>query len=94
MSGFGGILSFELAGGYEQARDFTRRLKLVRRAVSLGGTKTLAAHAASMVFPHLSSAERAAAGISENLVRLSVGIEEAADILEDLDAALRGSAAR
>jgi methionine-gamma-lyase len=94
MSGFGGMLSFELAGGYEAARDFTRRLRLVKRAVSLGGTKTLAAHAASMVFPHLSPAERAAAGISENLVRLSVGIEESADILEDLDAALRASAAR
>ena len=92
MRGFGGMLSFELAGGYEEARDFTSRLRLVRRAVSLGGTKTLAAHAASMVFPHLSPAERAAAGISENLVRLSVGIEEPADILEDLDAALSGRA--
>lgn len=90
MSGFGGMLSFELAGGYEQAREFTRRLRLVHRAVSLGGTKSLAAHAASMVFPHLSPAERAAAGISENLVRLSVGIEDPADIVEDLDSALRG----
>ena len=88
MSGFGGMLSFELAGGYEDAREFTSRLRLVRRAVSLGGTKTLAAHAASMVFPHLSPAERAAAGVSENLVRVSVGIEDAADILEDLDGAL------
>jgi methionine-gamma-lyase len=94
MSGFGGMVAFELAGGYEQARDFTRRLRLVRRAVSLGGTKSLAAHAASMVFPHLGPAERAAAGVSENLVRLSVGIEEPEDILEDLDAALRASAAR
>ncbi|MGH9444055.1 MAG: trans-sulfuration enzyme family protein [Thermoanaerobaculia bacterium] len=92
MSGFGGVLSFELAGGYEESREFTSRLRLVRRAVSLGGTKSLAAHAASMVFPHLSSAERAAAGISENLVRLSVGIEDSRDILEDLDGALTGRA--
>ncbi len=58
--------------------------------MSLGGTKTLAAHAASMVFPHLSPEERTAAGISENLVRLSVGIEDPEDLREDLDAALSG----
>ena len=93
MKGFGGMLSFELAGGYEEAREFTRRLRLVRRAVSLGGTKSLAAHAASMVFPHLSAEERASAGIDDSLIRFSVGIEDVADIREDLDAALRSSAA-
>ncbi len=90
MDGFGGMVAFELAGGYEAAKDLTLRLKLARLAVSLGGTETLAVHAASMIHAHLSSEERAAAGISDNLIRVSVGLEEAADIIADFDQALGG----
>lgn len=92
MRGFGGMVVFELKGGYERARSFTERLRLAKRAVSLGGTKTLAAHAASMVFPHLSSEERRAAGVSDDLIRVSVGLEDPADLKEDFEQALVGSA--
>jgi cystathionine beta-lyase/cystathionine gamma-synthase len=92
MKGFGGMVVFELEGGYERARSFTERLRLASRAVSLGGTKTLVAHAASMVFPHLSPEERRAAGVSDDLIRVSVGLEDAADLMEDFDQALTGSA--
>jgi cystathionine beta-lyase/cystathionine gamma-synthase len=90
--GFGGMVVFELEGGYERARSFTQRLRLASRAVSLGGTKTLVAHAASMVFPHLTPEERRAAGVSDDLIRVSVGLEDAADIMEDFEQALAGSA--
>jgi len=91
--GFGGMVVFELDGGYERARAFTERLRLASRAVSLGGTKTLVAHAASMVFPHLSADERRAAGVSDDLIRVSVGLEDPADITEDFEQALTCSAA-
>ncbi len=90
MDGFGGMVVFELAGGFEAARDLTMRLKLARLAVSLGGTETLAVHAASMIHAHLSSQQRAAAGISDKLIRVSVGLEEVGDIIADFDQALNG----
>jgi methionine-gamma-lyase len=92
MKGFGGMVVFELEGGYERARAFTQRLRLASRAVSLGGTKTLVAHAASMVFPHLTPEERRAAGVSDDLIRVSVGLEDAADLMEDFEQAFAGSA--
>ncbi len=81
---------FELAGGFEAARAFAARLKLARLAVSLGGTETLAVHAASMIHAHLSKEQRAAAGISENLIRVSVGLEDPNDLIADFDQALSG----
>ena len=88
MLGYGGMVVFELEGGYDAARDFASRLKLARRAVSLGGTQTLVVHAASMIHAHLSPQDRAAAGISDRLVRISVGLESVEDIIADLDGAL------
>lgn len=88
MDGFGGMVVFELDGGFEAARDFAARLKLARLAVSLGGTQTLIVHAASMIHAQLSAEQRAAAGISDNLVRISVGLEAARDIIDDLSQAL------
>ncbi len=88
MSGYGGMVVFELEGGFEAARTFTGDLKLARLAVSLGGTETLAVHAASMIHSHLSAEERAAAGISDNLLRISVGLENVEDIIADIDQAL------
>ncbi len=82
------MVVFELEGGFEAARAFTGYLKLARLAVSLGGTETLAVHAASMIHSHLSADERAAAGISDNLLRISVGLENVEDIIADIDQAL------
>ncbi len=88
MDGFGGMVAFELEGGYDTARDFAAKLELARRAVSLGGTHTLIVHAASMIHAHVSREERGAAGISDNLLRISVGLESADDIIADLSQAL------
>lgn len=88
MNGYGGMVVFELAGGFEAARAFTARLKLARRAVSLGGTETLAVHAASMIHARLTPEQRAEAGISENLIRVSIGLEAPDDIIADFDQAL------
>lgn len=88
MDGFGGMVVFELAGGFDTARDFAARLQLARRAVSLGGTETLVVHAASMIHARLSPEQRAAAGISDNLIRVSIGLEDPEDIVADFDQAL------
>jgi cystathionine beta-lyase/cystathionine gamma-synthase len=90
MDGYGGMVVFELAGGFEAARSFTARLQLARRAVSLGGTETLVVHAASMIHARLTPEQRAEAGISENLIRVSIGLEAAGDIIADFDQALGG----
>ncbi|PTS84180.1 MULTISPECIES: methionine gamma-lyase [unclassified Caulobacter] len=84
----GGMLAFELAGGHDAGVAMMNRLTLIRRAVSLGDAETLIQHPASMTHSTYSPQERAAAGISEGLVRLSVGLEDEADILADLEAAL------
>jgi methionine-gamma-lyase len=84
----GGMLAFELAGGHEAGVAMMNRLTLIRRAVSLGDAETLIQHPASMTHSTYTPQERAAAGIGEGLVRLSVGLEDEADILADLAAAL------
>jgi cystathionine beta-lyase/cystathionine gamma-synthase len=87
--GFGGMLSFEVKGGYEAAYDVVRRTEVCLLAVSLGGVETLITHPASMVHSHLSDEQRARSGITPGLLRLSVGVENVEDIVEDLDRALR-----
>lgn len=87
--GFGGMLSFELKGGYEAAYRAIRRTRVCVLAVSLGGVETLITHPASLVYPHNTDEERRAAGISPGLIRLSVGVEDVEDVIEDLEAALR-----
>jgi methionine-gamma-lyase len=89
MDGFGGMLSFELKGGYEAASGFVEGLKLGYLAVSLGGPETLVEHAASMTHGPLTEEERAESGISESLVRVSVGLEDLEDLKEDFHQALR-----
>jgi methionine-gamma-lyase len=84
----GGMMAFELAGGHEAGVAMMNRLTLIRRAVSLGDAETLIQHPASMTHSTYSPQERAAAGIGEGLVRLSVGLEDEADILADLEMAL------
>jgi methionine-gamma-lyase len=89
VGGFGGMLSFEVKGGYQAAYNVIRKTELCLLAVSLGGVETLITHPASMVHTYQTDEERETAGISPGLIRLSVGVEDAEDILEDLDQALR-----
>jgi len=92
MSGFGAMLSFELKGGHRAGRRFVESVKVATLAVSLGGTETLVQHAASMTHGPLTEAERATSGISEGLVRVSVGLEDTDDLIEDFDQAIRKAA--
>ncbi len=87
--GFGGMLAFELKGGYDAAYRAIGRTRVCLLAVSLGGIETLITHPASMIHTHQTDDERATAGISPGLIRLSVGVEDVADIIADLDQALR-----
>jgi cystathionine gamma-synthase len=90
MRGFGGVLAFALKGGYEPMRQVVGALHLAHRAASLGSVGTLAGPPATTSHVELSAEERAAAGIPESLVRYSVGIENVADLIADLRAALDG----
>ncbi|MBZ0162127.1 MAG: methionine gamma-lyase [Notoacmeibacter sp.] len=93
MSAFGGMIAFELKGGYAVGCAMMNRLELIRRAVSLGDAETLVQHPASMTHSTYTREEREEHGISEGLVRLSVGLEDCDDILADILQALPGSAA-
>jgi len=88
MGGFGGMIAFELEGGYEAGIQMMNRLQLIRRAVSLGDAETLIQHPASMTHSTYTSEERLEHGISDGLIRLSVGLEDVGDILADLADAL------
>ncbi len=88
MSNFGGMVSFELDGDAAEARAFVEDLDVFNLAFSLGGVESLVEHTASMSAAPLSAEERAEAGISESLVRLSVGLESAEDQIDALDASL------
>jgi cystathionine gamma-synthase len=88
QSGFGGMLSFELAGGEPAVRAFLDGLELFFLAESLGGVESLVAHPASMTHAAMDPEARRVAGISDALLRLSVGIEDTADLVADLGAAL------
>jgi methionine-gamma-lyase len=87
MTGFGGTLSFQIAGGYKETECFMSRLRLVKQAVSLGGFESLAVHAAAMWAGTLTDEQVRAAGVMPNLVRLSVGLEAVSDVIADLDQA-------
>jgi len=90
MSGFGGMVSIEL-GTLERARRFAEGTKLFALAESLGGVESLVGHPASMTHASVPAAMRAAMGLTDSLVRLSVGIEDVEDLIEDLDQALRST---
>ncbi|WP_033075541.1 methionine gamma-lyase [Sphingopyxis sp. MWB1] len=93
MPGFGGMIAFELHGGYAAGVAMMNRLQLVQRAVSLGDAESLIQHPASMTHSTYSEEERREHGIANGLVRLSVGLEEVEDILADLMQALEQVAA-
>lgn len=94
MRQFGGMIAFELKDGYSAGKAMMNQLQLIRRAVSLGDAETLIQHPASMTHSTYSAEERAAHGIGEGLFRLSVGLEDVADILADLEGALAHPMAR
>jgi methionine-gamma-lyase len=89
MRGFGGMLSFEVKGGYEASVRTFEALQVGKRATSLGGVCTLVSHPAGISSVHMPKEVRAAAGIVEGLLRVSVGIEDLDDLLADFDHALR-----
>ena len=91
MAGFGAMLSFELKGGYKAGLRFVESVRLATLAVSLGGVETLVQHPASMSHGTLTAKERKAQGVNENLVRVSVGLEDIGDLTEDFDQAVRKS---
>jgi cystathionine beta-lyase/cystathionine gamma-synthase len=88
MSGFGGMLAFELNGGGVAAERLLKRLTLIRHAPSLGGVDTIVSEPRFTSHAHLTPEERAAAGIPDGFIRMSVGIEAASDLIADLAAAL------
>ncbi len=88
QSGFGGMVSFELEGGREQVKAFLDGLELFTLAESLGGVESLVCHPATMTHAAMDEEARAVAGVGDSLVRLSVGIEAAEDLVADLSAAL------
>jgi cystathionine gamma-synthase len=92
QSGFGAMLSFELAGGEPAVEAFLTGLQCFSLAESLGGVESLIAHPASMTHAGMEEAARLRAGISPGLLRVSVGIEDAADLLADLRAGLERAA--
>jgi cystathionine beta-lyase/cystathionine gamma-synthase len=90
FAGFGGVLSFEPKGGVTAANSFLRKVTLPIIAPSLGSVETLAIRPALASHAGLSQAERERAGISESLIRVSIGIEATDDLIEDFDQALNG----
>lgn len=89
QSGFGAIVSFELRGGAKAVEQLVGNLALFSLAESLGGVESLIAHPATMTHAAMDTAAREAAGLTEGLLRLSVGIEAAQDLIADLDTAFK-----
>ncbi|MBN2695284.1 PLP-dependent transferase [bacterium] len=85
----GGIVSFELKGGFEKAKQLLNSLKMIKIAVSLGDTETLIEHPASMTHRSLSKEQLKAFNLTENMIRISAGLEHYEDIILDLDNALK-----
>lgn len=88
MNGYGGIVSFEIRGGVEAARRMLERCEYFALAESLGGVESLVNHPAIMTHASVPKDRRDALGISDSLIRLSVGVEDVGDLIEDLDRAL------
>jgi cystathionine beta-lyase/cystathionine gamma-synthase len=88
MDDFGGMISLRLAGGGEAALNLLSKTKLFSLAESLGGVESLIGHPATMTHASIPTAIRAARGIDDGLVRLSVGIEDVDDLIDDLRRAL------
>ncbi len=88
MNGFGSMMSFGLKGGYDAGRKLMDHVHLAILAVSLGGVETLIQHPASMTHAVVSKEDKLKAGITDDLIRFSVGIEDVKDIIRDLEQGL------
>jgi len=82
------MLSFRIKGGFEEANAFLQNIKIFTLAESLGGVESLAEHPSKMTHAGLSEEHRNAVGVTDNLIRLSVGVEGADDLLEDIQQSL------
>lgn len=89
---YGGMITFRIRGGAEEAEKFLTSARLFALAESLGGVESLAEHPAKMTHGSIPEAERAILGIGDNLVRLSVGVEEVDDLVADIEQALKAAA--
>jgi cystathionine beta-lyase/cystathionine gamma-synthase len=89
LDGFGGLMSIELRGGAAAADSFVRKLRIITYAASLGGVDTLVIEPRYSSHAHMTSDERAAIGIPDGFLRLSIGIEDADDIIADIEQALQ-----
>jgi len=89
MRGFGGMLTFDV-GTLEAALEVCRRVRLMALAESLGGVETLLSHPASMTHASVPAEQRAKIGLTDGLVRISAGIEDSQDLIDDIDQALKG----
>lgn len=87
----GGLVTFELGGGVERGKRFLDSLKMISFSANLGDTRTIATHPASTTHSKLSTEERQAVGISDGLIRVSVGLEHLEDIIADLEQAIKAS---
>jgi O-acetylhomoserine (thiol)-lyase len=92
--GFGGIVGFGIKGGLEAGKKFINSVKLFSHLANIGDAKSLVIHPASTTHQQLTREEQAATGVTEDYIRLSVGIEHIDDIIEDIDQALQTSATR
>ena len=88
INAFGGMVSIELEGGFSRAAHFLDNLKLFTQAVSLGDLESLACHPASTTHAAMDVASRLASGVNDNLIRLSIGVEDPQDLIADLEQAL------
>lgn len=91
QGGFGGMISFELVAGYEPAKKMVERTKLFQLAVSLGAVESLIEQPASMSHAAYDAADRAKHGITDGMIRLSVGLEACEDLMADLEQAIKAA---
>ena len=91
-SGYGGIVGFGIKGGLESGKKFIENVKLLSHLANIGDAKSLVIHPASTTHQQLTKEEQAATGVTEDFIRLSIGIEDPEDIIEDIDQALKASA--
>jgi O-acetylhomoserine (thiol)-lyase len=89
--GFGGILGFGIKGGLEAGKKFINSVKLFSHLANIGDAKSLVIHPASTTHQQLTAEEQAATGVTQDYVRLSIGIEDVEDIKADIDQALKAS---
>jgi O-acetylhomoserine (thiol)-lyase len=88
------LMTFGIRGGFRGGTAFYDALKLIKRLVNLGDAKSLACHPASTTHRQMSAAEQKSAGVTPEMIRLSIGIEHSDDIIADIDQALAAAAAR